>query len=382
MNRPAALVAVLIGLLLISACSERRDAPTPTPTVTATAENGSTTAATSTATAAPAASPAATPVVRQLTVRPPQGPAGGSQVFIVTGCTACDGPDESLQLHETGPPGVTTVKTVLGPGHPALEGMTIGQIDAAADGTVLAATACRSAYCGGLGNHPIDDWRVLVSVNDGVDWTVAYEETIHYVGLADVTVEGVIVSSVRAGVAVPSPVTYTVANLAKQKRVVTPPAVAGALPWPVLLPAGRVAWIGYPGPQGGDRRKVYREDGTEIPLRLPAAATITGVQATLDGRLAVSLLAPGRFLAIFPAGGGTALQLIDLGETEVVGVSSDGNRAVGNNFVSGAGPHQLAPIAFDFGALTATPLTTEVLRVQPGRNRFVGYDRVISSSAP
>jgi hypothetical protein len=225
-----------------------------------------------------------------------------------------------------------------------------------------------------MGNRELPvDWRVLVSVNDGADWTAAYESNVQYVYIADVTVEGLIVGEVRPDGSVPSPQKFTVINLAGQRREVSPPAAAGALPQAVLLANKRVGWIAYPGPEGGMRGKLVDEDGREIPLALPTATSIADVQSLIDGSLVVVGLNLRQLVAVFPAQGGQPRVTIEPG-FRTWAVLPDGALGLAN----GPGPLSSArnelPILLDLRAFTATPLTTPSLAGQAGRNRFVAYD--------
>ncbi len=367
---------LVFGALVVAcgiACSDGEDGDTgPTPTATAADSTAGPTAPTQ----AGSATAVATPVVRPLERRPAIEPPKHSQLFIVTGCTQCDGPDEALQRHDTGAAGATTVTTVMGPGHAALERMSVGQIDAAADGTVLAVTACTDEYCGGVGQRAERiAWRVVVSVNDGADWTVAWEGQANYVFLEDVSVAGLIVGEVLAEGTAPSPRRLTAINLAGQGREVSPPAAAGEFAKAALLPSGKVAWIGFTGQRGRPTTTstgVLREDGTEIPLELPAAG-ITDIDGLLDGTFVVAQIS-GRRLISTHSSAGAPRAVFDIGELQWTGVDpSEGVFGLANDFAPSA-PFTSQPVLVDLIAGTATPLATDALAAQAGRNRFVGYD--------
>jgi hypothetical protein len=364
-------VCGLAAWAVAAGCSdggETRSAETATAT-------GSPTAATDEPTRTGSPPAVATPVIRTLESRPAIPPPKNSHLFIVSGCTQCDGPDETLQRHDTDSAGSTTVTTVMGPGHEALDGMTVGQIDAAADGTVLAVAVCPDEYCGGVGQRAEPTtWRVLVSVNDGEDWTVAWEGQANYAFLEDVTVAGVIVGEVLPDGSVPSPRRLTLVNLAGQQRVLTPPAAAGEFAKAALLASGSVAWIGYTGQRGRPTTTstgVLREDGTEIPLILPAAG-INDLDGLIDGTLVVAQIS-GRRLISTHSSAGTPRAVFDIGELQWNGIDpSEGVFGVASDF----GPSAMftsLPVLVDLVAGTATPLVTDALAAQAGRNRFIAY---------
>lgn len=370
MARTARLLGPLLTIILGAvACTDGDDAsPTSTPDQTDSTRTSEPTA--------PAKTPSSPTQVattpRTLELRPAIAPPANSQLFIVTGCTQCDGPDETLQLHQTSAAGITAATTIMGPGHEALQGMTVGQIDGASDGTVLAVAACAEEYCGGLGNREQPtEWRVLVSVNDGADWAVAWEGAANYVFLEDVTVEGIIVGEIHPDGTIPSSRKLTLINLAGQRRELTQPDGAGEA---FILRGGRVGWIEYPGPQGGIRSKLFNEDGSEMPLVLPPSADIGAVDSLQDGALALSLFGTGRSLAFYSSAGGPATTIVDLADLTLPHVHYEGQFALANNFASGGGPSETGPVLIDLRALTATPLTTEHLSGQQGRNRFIAYD--------
>jgi hypothetical protein len=93
-----------------------------------------------------------------------------------------------------------------------------------------------------------------------------------------------------------------------------------------------------------------------------------------DGRLALFSTGSLSRLSLYAPGPNTVQEVI-LGGNVPRGITEDGTTVVANNFVSGAGPNAIGPVLIDLTALTATSLTTEFLKAQTGRNRFVAFDR-------
>lgn len=225
------LFAVAFAVVLVSCGDEAPPPPTPTPAAETAPTSVPSPAATATATVAPGE-------VTTLAFAPAAKSIPNTVLFTVSGCFQCDGPDTAVQRHTTGADGVMTSETILESAKGALAGYTLGLAGADSTGGMLWAVACKSDYCGGLGVHPRDTWRVYWSFDGGTTWTVAYEMGVEYLSVTSAAGKMLAVTSVTPG-GPPSPQRYFVVD-EKGPTEVFPPAVGGAFPTPLVLSGGRL----------------------------------------------------------------------------------------------------------------------------------------------
>ncbi len=363
--RAAIVAAVAAVSLALVGCDggdgKSTPAATPTPvdaTKTASVTPGATT-------------PPTLPPAAVLKAGAPQAQPRGSKLYIVTGCTACDGPDESLQVHTTGPDGAPAVTTLLGVGHPALAQSIVGQISGSADGSIVAAVACSDVYCGGMGSlHPVALWQVLVSADRGATWHVAYEKRTNYVSIADVSPGGIGVVDIAIENGVQT-ITYAVIGRSGGLREVERPAAAGRFPWLHVLPSGEAAWVESRSLSGEEGDQYFRANG-EVPLLHPPGTTISGLWELPDGTIAASWAGSLNWFGLYGPAGGAPFAWYELDGLVITNVPSR-DTALANTRGIGAFPGTIFPILVDLKSGTATPFTNEVLAAEGNRNTFIGY---------
>jgi Bacterial SH3 domain len=239
-----------------------------------------------------------------LTPGAPEPPPPGTALYVVTGCWQCDGPAESLQRHVVDATGKLTTTTLLENGKGPLSGWTIGEITATPDGRLFAAKVCDYAYCGGMGNEvPLATHRVIWSADGGVTWTEAWRGRVYRAYIESSTSSGLVVEYITGA---PGAYTqeYVVVTRSGSRRLPRP-AQLDFRAMPLLLDDGHVIWV----PMTEDGLLVgplLAEDGTPLPLRLPAGASSVRGGALPGGRLWLSWSRSspgGGWLGVFdPAG--------------------------------------------------------------------------------
>jgi DNA-binding CsgD family transcriptional regulator len=324
----------------------------------------------STATVAPTVSSS---VQTEVSIGPPVASIPSSIMYVVTGCTQCDGPDETLQKHVTDAAGNLTSTTLLASNEGVLAGWTVGQVAASPDGATLAVLACDQEFCGYLGPQRSSDtrWRVLLSGDQGLTWGQAHELTAEHAFLSDVVPHGFAMSMLDDDG--PGAELTFVSYLSKKLTPLTPPAEVYGV---VMRGDGSVLWITQ------DGEALLRSDGSPVPLAPPPRATrIKDVSELPDGTLGLAWIgrsADDYYTEIlqFVRPDGTVVSTTNgNGSQEVVAVSAsvavgnmNGVRArVSDNEIS------VYPVLIDLQNRTVTPITADIFTQQGGRNRLIAF---------
>ncbi|MEX0782173.1 MAG: helix-turn-helix transcriptional regulator [Dehalococcoidia bacterium] len=304
----------------------------------------------------------------------------GSTMFVVTGCSQCDGPDETLQAHVTDRTGTTTVTTILRSDAGILAGWTIGALAGSPDASLLAAVVCDQEYCGGMGGGDYREgvnasWRVITSSDQGTTWNTAFTYSGDFVHVTNVNRNSflALASDYAAG---QSTTTYTV-NHAGTLEIVSPPTgLAGGYPY--VLEDGTTLWA------NAEYTALYRQDGTPLNLTAPAGSDRLAnmpISELEDGTLAIAWAAVtsdgfySETVQIVDRDGDVKAT-IDGNATYFLRVL-DGQHAIGNVSAQKAGLQDGAtsyPVLLDTSSGTATPVTSDALTDQRGRNRFIAFD--------
>lgn len=372
-----AFVLVVGFVLVLSAgCSDDNSAPaavTPSPI------------ATSTATASPAATvPPAAADITTLSFAASVPSVPNTVMFTVSGCFQCDGPDTAVQRHTTGPDGKLKSETILESGKGALSGYALGLAGADSTGSTLWAVACKTAYCGGLGLHPRDTWRVYWSFDGGATWAVAYEMGVEFLSVSSASGKTLAVTSVTPG-GPPSPQRYFLVD-ENGATEVSPPAAAGAFPTPIVLTGGRLIWAESSNDQDGGRRKLFATDGSVLLTSVEQMTYDSAVQRP-DGSLMVGTFGSGSYgLDIYPGLNGpesTTFGPAPFARWRLRGAyrfaGSDRRYVLANATGDAFGLNDTAtsyPVLIDLDGKTATPITADVFTQQRGRNRFIAMTRL------
>jgi hypothetical protein len=366
----AILLSVLLALPLFACGGSSHPKPTPTATTQTAAAAATTPTAPPTATSSPRIGPT------NINLGEAAAPPGGSSLFTVTGCSECDGPDETLQRHDVGPTGSLTTFTMLRSGEGVLDGWTIGQLGAVPDASMLWAVTCRTSYCGALGNsHPKDTWSVFWSFDRGASWSVAFREEVAYTSVMSAADGRLLVETVTPG-GPPATIRFYAVDRAGSTEIHAPQS-AGQFPEPQLLAGGTVVWLGSPDASGA-RSRLFRADGSDLALAsgLRNSIAYDAVFQTSGGQLFVGVLDRS-----------TALHGFDLyatlGGSLVASYQIDGayrfapltDRFVLSNVTGDRlGLNDISyPVLVDLDRLSATPFVAGIFTQQRGRNRFVAF---------
>lgn len=365
------LPLLLIALTAFCGCSD--DTPSP-------------------ATATPPAtiSPGATPTAEARTIELGTAVSAlpNTVIFTVSGCYQCDGPDTLVQRHTTDSSGTTSTETILQSGVGPLEGLTIGLAGAVADGSMLWAVTCSTDYCGGLGNHPNDRWRIVWSFDGGRTWGVAWDKEAAYLTVQSASA-GRLVAEVIVPGGPPSTALFFVVARSGVSQV-TPPQAAGQFPEAVLLRDGSVLWV-ETADNAGSRHRILRPDGTALGVGVGPEETI-GYQSVFqldDGSLAVGFLDRGTGsygLDLFPGTAGpqsTSFTASGARRFTVTGAyrfsASSLPYVLANATGDTFGLNDLAtsyPVLVDLNSQKAIPIVADVFTAQRGRNRFIAFSRL------
>lgn len=372
---------VLMGLIavLASACSsESPTRPTPAPlTPTSAPSAAATPAATATI---------ATADVITLTFAAPVPSISNTVIFTVSGCFQCDGPDTAVQRHTTGADGKMKSETILESRKGPLAGYTLGLAGADATGAMLWAVACKSDYCGGLGLHPLDTWRVFWSFDAGNTWSVAYEMGVEYLSVSSAAGQTLAITSVTPG-GPPSLQRYFLVD-EKGPREVLPPPSAGAFPTPIVLTGGRLIWAESSNDKGPGRNTVFAADGAEL-ITLPEGEELTydSPAQRPDGSLMVGVYSPANYgFDIYAGQSGPKSNMFARDPSARMRLpgayrfAGAGQRYVLSNATGDSfGLSDFAtsyPVLIDLDAKAATPITAGVFTEQRGRNRFIAMTQL------
>lgn len=302
--------------------------------------------------------------------QPVEGIAGNT-LYIVTGCTQCDGPDETLQKHVTDASGATTVSTLLRSNTGPLAGWTIGEITAAPDASLLGVVVCDAEYCGGLGTPGTPNWRVLISKDGGANWVEALRHTGSYLHVPSMTSSGftAVLSSVANNTTTITAVRY---RDGRTEPLTAPPG-ADQFAWPFVLRDGSVLWV------SGDRTALLYDDGTPFPLSRSGQLAYHALSELADGTLVVAwakVTSNGYYSEIVDLvdRNGTVKATLDGNAAHLL--RGSGNRLIGNVAGSWLGGNDGAvnyPVVIDLATGTATPIVSDLLTDQRGRNRLIAF---------
>jgi DNA-binding CsgD family transcriptional regulator len=293
-------------------------------------------------------------------------------MYVVTGCTQCDGPDATLQKHVFDGSGKLTTTTVLESGKGSLSGWTIGLISAAPNASRLVAVTCDSDSCSGLGpGDPSTTWTVFVSTDGGTTWRAAYDVTANFVSVSNVTDDAFIANITAEG---DGPAYRLVSD--SGVRAISAPGPAGQFARPFIGGDGKILWV------KGDRSGIVRDDGTVFPLTPPSGSdglAYDAVRALPDGLTAVSWAKQvagtySEIIQFLKADGTVASEVEGNGSAQLRPVG--GSVLIGNVYSTSIGLPDNAtsyPVLIDAARGTSTPITADVFTQQRGRNRFIAF---------
>ncbi len=291
------------------------------------------------------------PSIVKLERRPAAAPPANSVLYTASGpCWACDESDNAMRKHVVDAAGKMTTTTILENGKGILDGWLIGYLTASPDGAVLAAMVCDGGYCGDLGEIPEATWRVVWSKDGGATWVEAWRGRTYRAHVSNVSPTGFVVTTVTPNPAGGAFQRYEVVR-GTETREVQPPAGLPARPDVALLPDGSVAWI----PLSEDGLVVgglRREDGTRLPIALPAGAQYPRFGLFADGRVWAMWYQNGYVLGVFKANGGVEA-IYNAGDLFRPSVVTD---KMGIGTVSLTGKDAGVPALADFAARAVTPL--------------------------
>lgn len=360
------IAGVVVAVIVAMAINQSDDKPA------ADEDRSTVTPAPTTPTAAPGEPTVTDPSPTQVSIGPPVASIPNSIMYVVTGCTQCDGPDETLQKHVTDANGNLTSTTLLASNEGVLAGWWIGQVAASPDGATLAVLACDQEYnCGYVGSPPPDThWRVLLSADQGLTWGQAYAFTGRSGWVSNVIPHGfALTTTVGEG---PGATRTFISYYQKALVTLTPPAADVR---PVMMRDGSLLWMASEGAVD-----LLRADGTPMALTPPPrATTINRVSQLASGTLALSWAAEtedGYYTETlqFVLPDGTEQSAIDgNGSQEIEAVT--GRLAVGtmNGIRARASDNEVSryPVLIEVTKGRATAIAADTFTQQGGRNRFI-----------